>query len=562
MDSSLNLLTPYTQSSAFDDVEKAMQSIFITAFHELYGETIQDIHYFGMPHLGSPKVVERFTKQDGLVVLRRPSSSDEIMRVIYSNWRSLASKRGLAFLEFVLQMLWADQWEIHRLYHSKDRSSAYPNLVTTMPTVNSFLTSRINITLDQDIDVEEVLSIAPILSKLVPANIVANISSGLELGETSALGLACGYVPYMIKNVEFFDTLEGIRIPFTDWGFMGTYKLFNMGVVRYQAYKTDLVDMIRSHADYDLRAKAVEMMSFEEYHQLDAIFDAILAMRSTALSHEVLEGSQQVVALIPPDPADSVASAGVVVQRIIASQNILYRGQENVQKVLDYFEWYYLAGEISHKVPAPIHMTTEKMYVLGDFKSYIDALSVAVLKVADQVANDPLWANYVLQDLVLYSQTELQYTYKQHYTENDIAGEYLIVVDYVNNPDFVAVNATVDAPVSSVDLSNMFVTARTEAVANNDYTLQSHVNLAELSAYQKDDIALATNYLYEANLVTFSFAQIVDQMILNLMDNTLIYYVSATEYLSKIIQTAFSKNPNERLITIEDLRSQLDQNVA
>jgi hypothetical protein len=55
VDSSINLLEPYAQSSAFDDVEKAMQSVFMTAFHELYGETVQDIHYFGMPHLGSPK---------------------------------------------------------------------------------------------------------------------------------------------------------------------------------------------------------------------------------------------------------------------------------------------------------------------------------------------------------------------------------------------------------------------------------------------------------------------------------------------------------------------------
>lgn len=79
MDSSVNLLTPYSQSHTHDELEEAMQSVFITAFHELYGEAIRDIHHFGMPHLGSPKVVERFSKQDGLVVLRRPNYCSIVM---------------------------------------------------------------------------------------------------------------------------------------------------------------------------------------------------------------------------------------------------------------------------------------------------------------------------------------------------------------------------------------------------------------------------------------------------------------------------------------------------
>ena len=98
-----DLVAPYRQSFAYDDTEKVLQRLFINIFTELFKDQIEDIHHYGMPHLGSAKVVERFTKQDGLVVLRRPTSSDLIMRVIYENWRSLASRRGLAFLEFVLQ---------------------------------------------------------------------------------------------------------------------------------------------------------------------------------------------------------------------------------------------------------------------------------------------------------------------------------------------------------------------------------------------------------------------------------------------------------------------------
>ena len=146
----MNLLAPYEQSWTFGDDEKALQSLFLDVFNELFAEQIKDIHHYGMPHLGSPSVVERFTKQDGLAVLRRANSSDAIMRVIYANWKSIGSKRGLAFLEFVLRMIWGDQWQIQRLYHSIDRAKDYPRLITTGPTRNSFLTSRIFITLGQN----------------------------------------------------------------------------------------------------------------------------------------------------------------------------------------------------------------------------------------------------------------------------------------------------------------------------------------------------------------------------------------------------------------------------
>ena len=118
MDGPLNLLAPYEQSAAFDVTEKQLQQLFIDVFNEVFADQVSDIHHYGMPHLGSPKVVERFTKQDGLVVLRRPTSSDLIMRIIYTDWKSLASRRGLAFLEFVLQMLLGNQWKIYRLYHT------------------------------------------------------------------------------------------------------------------------------------------------------------------------------------------------------------------------------------------------------------------------------------------------------------------------------------------------------------------------------------------------------------------------------------------------------------
>jgi hypothetical protein len=122
------------------------------------------------------------------------------MRVIYANWRSLASKRGLAFLEFVLQMLWADQWEVKRLYHSIDLIDRYPTVTTVEPVDNSFLTSRILISLDSDVDFSEASHLAPTLFRLVPANIVAQISSNFETEDIDPVGVASVYMPFMTAN--------------------------------------------------------------------------------------------------------------------------------------------------------------------------------------------------------------------------------------------------------------------------------------------------------------------------------------------------------------------------
>ena len=107
-------------------LETAMAKAFKQVFADVFQEQIQDLLDYGAPHIGSPTVVERFSKQDGLVVLRRPVTSDTLMRVIYANWSSIASERGLGFLEFVLRMLWTDQWQIKRMWHPISTYTSYP----------------------------------------------------------------------------------------------------------------------------------------------------------------------------------------------------------------------------------------------------------------------------------------------------------------------------------------------------------------------------------------------------------------------------------------------------
>lgn len=199
MVSDLDILANYKHTFAFDGDETVLKAIFIRVIHELFDNTLNDIHHYGMPHLGSPMVVERFTRQDGLAVIRRPQDSDLIMRIIYANWRSMASKRGLAFLEFILIMLWANKWQIVRLYHSYKRREKYPKHVVEIDSPENFLTSRIFVLLDNDIDVNELRQLTPTLQRLVPANIVATVGIRMEV-EDFSIGVGVAMKSYMVAR--------------------------------------------------------------------------------------------------------------------------------------------------------------------------------------------------------------------------------------------------------------------------------------------------------------------------------------------------------------------------
>ena len=166
--------------------------------------SLQDLVDYGAPHLGSRTVVERFTKLDGLAVLRRPVTADVLMRVIYANWASLASERGLGFLQFVLQMLWPDQWQVVRLWHPIARANNYPYFLSETENIGSFLTSRINIRLDEAVDISELSEVVPVLRRLVPANIIAKIVFDAPPTTDMQLGAAVVMQGYQVADFTPF----------------------------------------------------------------------------------------------------------------------------------------------------------------------------------------------------------------------------------------------------------------------------------------------------------------------------------------------------------------------
>jgi hypothetical protein len=82
----------------------------------------------------------------------------------------------LAFLEFVMSMLWPNLWTINRIFHSVEYAEGYPRFLTYTDDETTFPTSRIRITFDDALPVAEMSELAPVLRRLVPANVVPSIA--------------------------------------------------------------------------------------------------------------------------------------------------------------------------------------------------------------------------------------------------------------------------------------------------------------------------------------------------------------------------------------------------
>lgn len=546
MDSSINLLEPYAQSSAFDDVEKAMQSVFMTAFHELYGETVQDIHYFGMPHLGSPKVVERFTKQDGLAVLRRPSSSDETMRVIYSNWRSLASKRGLAFLEFVLQMLWADQWKVKRLYHSIDLIDRYPTVTTVEPVDNSFLTSRILISLDSDVDFSEASHLAPTLFRLVPANIVAQISSNFETEDIEPVGVATVYMPFMTANFCLFDDEYKVGLPeWSEWMILKNIQVLSNGRVVYKGFKSNMAQMYEAIANRDLTPFILSQLNVEDYRQMDGVNDANKVLTLGCIGYKWDLPNNRIMANRVPENVNLPDVSEVLLQRYYGGG--FFVGYESFYSAVDNVGWI-LDGDDIYKLDT----STQYAFTAGQFVSLVSFSDAFSLYITDKVENSPEWADAVLGDIVVESEGILQAVYIQKYSIDAVEYEEKITIlkevnqDYdMNDP----ANRILVEPVERLTLFDRFKSIVTQF---NDPTLTEMFQDGINKAYSESSNAIA-DHLYLANLEYYSFQQIADQIVLNLSGGNAGYKLSAENYVKKIASTVFNPDPANQLIKYADL---------
>lgn len=198
---------PVLASHAYDDLERAMQQVFAALLdnHRPADDTVlselAQMHEYGASFLGGHTVIERFTKLNGLAVLRRENGelADRIMAIILSQWLGMASERGLAFLQFVLDMLYPQQNKVTQLWHSKDRALEYPNYLFAEPASDRFLTSRVRVMLDYSVDIKELAELAPTLSRLVPWHVVPDIAVSYD-NEPTPIGVAVGMLAFHVAD--------------------------------------------------------------------------------------------------------------------------------------------------------------------------------------------------------------------------------------------------------------------------------------------------------------------------------------------------------------------------
>lgn len=206
MDDNVDLLLPINSQVKIGALETVIATAINQVFIDELKESISDLIDYGTPHIGNRRVYERFIKQDGLVVLyRQQPTTDSLMRVIYATWLSLGSERGLSFLEFVLRLLWGESWSLVRLWHSKTATASYPTFCKESEQPNTFLTSRVRVKLEPDILYDEIAALAPVLKKIVPANVTLEIRAEALLDTdagTTVFNHACGAKGVMVWDLS------------------------------------------------------------------------------------------------------------------------------------------------------------------------------------------------------------------------------------------------------------------------------------------------------------------------------------------------------------------------
>ncbi|WP_296204966.1 hypothetical protein [Psychrobacter sp. UBA3962] len=184
------------ESHKANELDEAIAGVFTKLIEEYELEGLVDMNSYGAPWLeSSPVVIERFSKLNGLVILRQDTEglSTDIMAMILSAWQGMASGRGLEFLQFVLNMLFPGNNRVLRLWHSKELANSYPVAVSEKEMPGSFLTSRVRIALTLDDDNSDISDIAPVLEKLVPWHIVPEIAVSVNFSQVDVAVAVGGY---------------------------------------------------------------------------------------------------------------------------------------------------------------------------------------------------------------------------------------------------------------------------------------------------------------------------------------------------------------------------------
>lgn len=126
-------LQPLQGSAEYDDLETGLKAIFMSVFEEYLRPRERELNVYGMPHLGSAALMERFLKLNGLPLIKREDTRTAfLMKAALSRNK----RRGMIFLRQYLQATWPNAWKVEPLYHPVKTADEYPQHVTPLGTVD------------------------------------------------------------------------------------------------------------------------------------------------------------------------------------------------------------------------------------------------------------------------------------------------------------------------------------------------------------------------------------------------------------------------------------------
>ncbi len=168
-------LLPLKNSFTQNEVEAEVKQLTLDLFAASLAEDVFDVNVLGAAHLGSFELVRRSINSDGLVLLQGDREEDAT-RYLFRAWKSRNNQgRGLHFLRTYLQLLFPNICNVYQCWQDKKvqyPTSLHENIPQGRDKNDFFLTSRVEISLTLDVQIQSLKGLRDIIRSVVPARIV------------------------------------------------------------------------------------------------------------------------------------------------------------------------------------------------------------------------------------------------------------------------------------------------------------------------------------------------------------------------------------------------------
>lgn len=229
----------YTQEES-EELENQIRESFRQVYEEMLGRKVRSLLFFGSQHLNDDMdLMKKIFLSDGLLL---PKSDVDIQYLQYllKAWRIKNPKRGFAFIETYLQILYPNVWKISQLW--QESSKPYPHVLRNeeemkLSNLPHWLTSRLKIEIESydAQDPDNVYILKNVFQSIVGARFLIEMLI-IQHFEAENLGFKIGmaFMATDFVNVDFVEAIYPVH----------TYELSNLGLNMGSALlATDFVEM-------------------------------------------------------------------------------------------------------------------------------------------------------------------------------------------------------------------------------------------------------------------------------------------------------------------------------